>query len=89
MTANERPGGLSCAEVLARLSEFCDGGLPPAERAAVEVHVRDCPDCARFGGAFTAVLGRLRAHLRGEVATGAELDPGIASRLDEVLRRGR
>jgi len=42
-----------------RLSAYHDGELSPAERAAVEAHLRDCPSCAaelaamrRMSGAF-------------------------------------
>ncbi len=91
---SERPvyGGLACGEVLADLSGYLDGDLPAARRAAIEAHVRECPDCARFGGAFAAVLQRLRADLCGDRAAGeigGGMDPAIAARLYEALRRAR
>lgn len=48
-------------EHLVRLNAYHDGELSPPERAAVEVHLRDCPSCAAelaempmFSGAFAA-----------------------------------
>jgi len=81
-------GGLRCSEVLARLSEFLDGGLPPVERSGIEAHVRACPDCTRFGGVFAASLTTLRDELR-VAADRMELGPGAAARLTDALRRGR
>lgn len=56
-------GGLRCSEVLARLSDYVDGELPAAERAAVEAHLRGCDACTRFGGDFGATLEALRRHV--------------------------
>lgn len=48
-----------------RLDAYHDGELPPAERSAVEAHLRDCPACAaelaairRTSGALLAVAPR-------------------------------
>jgi anti-sigma factor RsiW len=59
--SNAPPGGLACAEVLAYLSDFVDDQLTPPVRSQVVAHVEACPNCARFGGAFAEVIGRLRA----------------------------
>jgi anti-sigma factor RsiW len=55
--------GLSCSEILARLSDYVDGDLAAAERARVEAHLRGCDGCARFGGEFRATVRALREHL--------------------------
>lgn len=94
MTSRPAYGGLTCSEVLAHLSDYLDGDLASDLRTGLEAHVRECPDCARFGGAFAAVLQRLRDELRsgagwGAAASGESLDPGVAARLDEALRRVR
>lgn len=83
-----RFGDLDCGEVLARLSDYVDGELAAPARAAVEAHVRQCPDCARFGGAFAGVLTALRERLRGPDGA-APLDPGVAARLGDAWRRDR
>jgi anti-sigma factor RsiW len=55
--------GISCGEVLGRLSDYLDGDLEPAARAQVEAHLRGCDGCARFGGEFRSTVQALRAHL--------------------------
>lgn len=80
MNGERLPGGLSCGEVLARLSDYLDAELAPAARHAVEAHVQACTDCARFGGAVAAVVTAIRA------AAPPVLDPGVAARLAAALR---
>jgi anti-sigma factor RsiW len=55
--------GLTCHEVLERLSDYLDDELLPEARAAVEAHLRGCDGCARFGGEFTSTVRALRDHL--------------------------
>lgn len=55
--------GLACSEVLARLSDYVEDELPAPERARLEAHVRACEHCARFGGAFAAIVQGLRTRL--------------------------
>jgi anti-sigma factor RsiW len=75
--------GLRCSEVLADLSEYLEGGLPAARRAQLESHVRGCVYCERFGDRFAKAIRSLRDHL----ATADALDPAVAERLRERLRR--
>ncbi|HVR71343.1 MAG TPA: anti-sigma factor, partial [Vicinamibacteria bacterium] len=35
------------AHVSERMSAYVDRELPPADRAGVDAHLRECPDCAR------------------------------------------
>jgi anti-sigma factor RsiW len=55
--------GLSCSEVLTRLSDYVDGDLAPRERHQLEEHLRGCDACARFGGEFRSTIRALRDHL--------------------------
>ena len=66
-------GGLRCSEVLARLGDYVDHELSDHERAAVEVHLRGCSVCERFGGRFAGLLRVTRDTL------------GAAPALDEAL----
>lgn len=57
--------GLSCSEVLARLSDYLDGDLGEPARRQVEDHLRGCDGCTRFGGEFRTTVTALRVHLGG------------------------
>ena len=58
---NERQvGGLWCHEVLECLDAFVAGTLSPEMLPAVEAHVADCIECARFGAAYTRLVHALR-----------------------------
>lgn len=74
--------GLRCGEVLDRLSDYLDDELPPAERAAVETHLRGCEGCARFGGELRATVRALKAHLGA-----AELPGTFRDRLRQAIDR--
>lgn len=54
--------GLSCLDVLARLSELVDGEVSADERAQMAAHVAACDWCDRFGREFAATLDALRAE---------------------------
>jgi anti-sigma factor RsiW len=71
--------GLSCTEVLARLSDYLDDDLAPAVRQQVEGHLRGCDGCARFGGEFRATVRSLRGHLAR--------NDGLPEAVRERLRR--
>jgi hypothetical protein len=62
-----------------RLSEYLDDELPPAERAALEAHLRHCVAC----GAVLADLKRIVGRARGleDRLPERELWPGIAARI--------
>jgi hypothetical protein len=62
-----------------RLSEYLDDELPPAERAALEAHLRHCVAC----GAVLADLKRVVGRARGleDRLPERELWPGIAARI--------
>jgi anti-sigma factor RsiW len=78
-------GGLSCGQVLDRLSDYLDRELGAGERAAVEEHLRGCDGCARFGGELRATVRALRDHLLAAPAP----PEGVRRRLAEALERER
>ena len=73
MKGDRTVAGLRCSEVLERLSDYVDGELQPAERRAVEEHLRGCDACSRFGDEFSATLQALRTHLLGTPCDEARL----------------
>jgi anti-sigma factor RsiW len=78
--------GLSCSEVLARLSGYVDDELAAEERARVEAHLRGCDGCARFGGEFRATVRALREHLSGSAEVPREVKERLRRALDEDSR---
>lgn len=84
---NVPPGGLTCFEVLAQLSDLLDGTLAAPQRQQVEVHVAGCGDCARFGGAVAKVIAGLRAGALATQDANETLPGAVASRLDAAWRR--
>ncbi len=70
-----------------RLSEYLDGELPEAERAALETHLATCSDCP----VVLADLRRVAARVRSMAvqAPGRDLWPGIASRIGATPLRAR
>jgi len=57
MDGNRLVGDLWCTDVLAGLSEYLDGELPPETADKVEQHLKGCPNCKRFGADMAAMLG--------------------------------
>jgi anti-sigma factor RsiW len=73
--------GLSCGQVLDRLSDYLDGELSAEERERLEAHLRGCDGCARFGGELREVVGLLRSQL----ARSPRLPDGFGDRLRRAL----
>ncbi len=69
-------GGIRCAEVLARLDDVLEGALDEGDRTRITTHVAGCPECAKFGERYTAVVRALRE---------ADVPPAVAAALDARL----
>lgn len=65
-----------------RLSEYLDGELPPADRAAIEAHLERCPECADTLAALRRIVVRARALEDRPPA--ADLWPGVAAAIGSV-----
>jgi anti-sigma factor RsiW len=63
-----------------RLSDYIDGELTPADRAALETHLAGCGDCANALAELRAVTARAAAL--PPRPPHADLWPGIESRID-------
>ena len=72
--------GLRCSEVLAALSDYIDGTLPPALSQQMAAHVTGCDVCERFGGRFSDAIERLRATHEPEPLP-ADVDARLHARL--------
>jgi len=75
--------GISCSEVLARLSDYLDGDLAVDARRQVEDHLRGCDGCARFGGEFRSTVRALRVHLGRPGSLPASVRERLREALDE------
>lgn len=71
--------GVRCREVLADLSDYLDGALPPARVGVLQAHLAECSNCARFGGHIAHTLATLR-----QVSVSAEHD-AVASVMKRIL----
>lgn len=78
--------GLSCRDVLARLSDYLDGDLPAAQRAQVEAHLAGCDWCERFGGRMGRVVEGLRGALGAPEGPDDRVRAALRRRLQEASR---
>ncbi len=39
---------MTCREVIGFLSDYVSAALPPEQRAALDAHMRRCPNCATY-----------------------------------------
>ncbi len=62
MPLDDEIAGITCAEVLASLSDYVDGELAVEARQRIEGHVTQCANCERFGGMFAGVIRRVRSR---------------------------
>lgn len=82
MRPDEREvAGLTCGQVLAGLSDYLDGDLPPARRQGIEAHVAGCRQCERFGAGFAALL----AAMRRQLAVPEALDDALVARVRAAI----
>ncbi len=66
---------------LAVLSDYLDGDLDAAARAAVDVHLADCAQCRAVVADLTAMSAAAGAWREAEPPPATDLWPGIAARL--------
>jgi negative regulator of sigma E activity len=65
-----------------KLSDYLDGELPEAERAAVDAHLRECAQCAAVLNDLKRVVARAQASGQTARPPQADLWAGIAERID-------
>jgi anti-sigma factor RsiW len=73
--------GVRCRDVLADLSAYADGELPPARAAQLEAHVRGCDWCERFGGRFGGVMKAFRDGLGEPAPVAGDIRARLRARL--------
>ena len=78
--------GVGCFEVLAELSSYAEGCLPPKLTEVLRMHVEQCSVCERFGREFeTVVEARRAARPPGALPASVKqrLELALASAQDE------
>ncbi len=70
-----------------QLSDYLDDELPPAERAAVDAHLRECRACSEVLNDLKRVVARARALDARPPQT--DLWPGIAARTERTAQPRR
>lgn len=85
MKGERSVAGLTCSEVLARLSDFVDGELSADDVEQLRQHVGGCDVCERFGDRFARIV----RSLRDSRDDAADVPPDISARLRDRLKRDR
>jgi hypothetical protein len=75
---------MTCQELDARLDDWLDGALAPAEAAAVEAHLASCAACREAEQALRQVLAHAAALPRS-LAPSRDLWPGVERRIAHGL----
>jgi anti-sigma factor RsiW len=67
-----------------RMSDYLDDELPAAERARMERHARDCPECERVLAGLRALVQRLAGLPAPDSGVDAvQVAAAVRARLDE------
>jgi anti-sigma factor RsiW len=74
---------LVCRDGVEMLMDYLEGTLPPADRQAIEAHVRGCPRCVAFVESYRQTPRILRA------ATAAALPEDLKQSLRAFLAARR
>jgi anti-sigma factor RsiW len=74
----------ACLEVFARLSEYIDGELDPADCSHIEAHIADCPPCIDFLRSLKQCVQASRAIEESEECP--PVPPEFEARLKQAWR---
>ncbi len=77
------PRTLRCRELAELMADYLDDALPPARRAAIDVHLEGCPACSAYLDQLRQTT-KLVERLRGE-----PLPAELGRQLLEVFRDWR
>ncbi|MET7711857.1 zf-HC2 domain-containing protein [Streptomyces sp. NPDC005407] len=59
------------------LAAYSLGGLDPADRETVEVHLADCPECREERGSYVGLVGLMGTGQEREVFDVPSVDSGL------------
>lgn len=88
MTAHEHggpggAGGTACRDLFARLSDYLDGEIDPADCARIDEHMADCEPCRAFLESLRHTVGLVR------LAPGEPISQAWKTGLVEAFERAR
>jgi anti-sigma factor RsiW len=69
-----------CQDCVDLLADYLDGGLPEAQKAALEEHLSYCPPCITFMRTYRATTRVARKHLA------MAMPSDVSSRLHDFLK---
>jgi anti-sigma factor RsiW len=75
----------SCQDVIAHLGDFVDRELPPEQRAAIESHLDECPDCAAFHASYKHVVTTAAELRESDKPLSVDVQNRLRSKLNETL----
>ena len=74
-----------CKDVIAHLGDFVDGDIQLAQRAAVENHLDECPDCAAFYASYKHVVNSAAELREPEQPLPVDVSNRLRKALNEKL----
>lgn len=84
MTEPKVVAGLSCIQVLEKLSDYLEPeALDPKDRQQIEEHLQGCSWCEQFGDGFVRLLARFRSQQDDAPSVPESVMVRLQQRLDE------
>ena len=74
-----------CKDVIAHLGDFVDRDLPLAQRAAIENHLDECPDCTAFLASYQHVVSSAAELREPEEPLPVDVQNRLRTALNERL----
>jgi anti-sigma factor RsiW len=74
-----------CRDLMERLTDYLDGAVSDAERAAIDAHLAACDGCTEAVEQFRMTIRSVGSLRLDDVAA---LEPGLRDRLLDAFRAG-
>jgi len=74
-----------CNDVVAHLGDFVDRELPQHQRAAIENHLDECPDCSSFLASYKHVVSSAAQLREPEAPLPVDIQNRLRKALNERL----
>ncbi|MBI5106028.1 MAG: zf-HC2 domain-containing protein [Solirubrobacterales bacterium] len=77
------PDDLTCAELVALVTDYLEGALPPAAERRIDEHLESCEECSVYVEQLRATIAALGGLTEDDV------EPPVLDALLAVFRRAR